>query len=68
MFTIWTYEITNLAQIWIEPMKPNFFLCVQNKTNYLIMILELVMGMFVMCTNNNFGWRNVTNNTLGLCC
>ncbi len=60
--------MTNFAQIWNEPMKPINLLYVQNKTNCFVMILELVMGMLVMCTNNNFGRRNVTNNTLGLCC
>jgi L-cystine uptake protein TcyP (sodium:dicarboxylate symporter family) len=29
------------------------------------MILELVVGMSIMCTKNNFGPKEVTNGTLG---
>jgi hypothetical protein len=36
-----------------------------DKTNNLLMILELGMGMFIMCKKNNYGPKEITNDTLG---
>jgi hypothetical protein len=45
-------------------LKHQLLLC-NDKTNHLPMILELVVGMPIMCTKNNFGPKEVINNTLG---
>jgi hypothetical protein len=36
-----------------------------DKTRHLLMILELGMGMLIMCKKNNYGPKEIANNTFG---